>query len=237
MDNKIQESLKELAKELNKVPSVSEVNDCKYLPSYNTILRNGVSLSGEWLYRYVYDLSFNKCLNCNEDIPFSKRYNKFCNKSCSSIYNNKLRVGKINTNGNNNKIISIKSIFECRYCGIEFSRYKKNSKYCSISCQHEFEYEEKVDLWLNGEISGWVGKTRQLANFVRKYLHKTRGTSCEVCGWNERHPIDDSILTEVDHVDGNAENCKPENLKILCPNHHAMTPTFRRRNKDSKRKR
>lgn len=61
--------------------------------------------------------------------------------------------------------------------------------------------------------------------------------SCSVCGWNERHPVDGKPLVEVDHIDGDAENCRPENLRVLCPNHHAMTDSFRARNKESKRNR
>lgn len=44
-------------------------------------------------------------------------------------------------------------------------------------------------------------------------------------------------LTEVDHIDGDAHNCRPTNLKILCPNCHSMTPAFRARNSGSKRSR
>lgn len=61
-----------------------------------------------------------------------------------------------------------------------------------------------------------------------------RGTACEECGWDIRHS-DGSILTEIDHIDGDAENCRPSNLRILCPNCHALTPTFRARNSKSKR--
>ena len=127
--------------------------------------------------------------------------------------------------------------FNCSHCGKQ-NLLGRNStgKYCSISCQREKEYKENVASWLSGEIVGWKGKTRQLKNFVRKYLHQTRGTACECCGWNERH-LDGAILTEIDHIDGDAENCKPDNLKILCPNCHALTPTFRARNKNSKRQR
>ena len=89
--------------------------------------------------------------------------------------------------------------------------------------------------WLSGKDAGWTGKTRQLKNFVRKYLRNTRGTACEQCGWDEHHPSDGNSLTEIDHIDGNAENNKPENLMILCPNCHSMTLTFRSRNKNSKR--
>lgn len=37
-----------------------------------------------------------------------------------------------------------------------------------------------------------------------------------------------SITLEIDHIDGNRQNKKRENLRLLCPNCHAQTPTFRK---------
>jgi hypothetical protein len=34
-------------------------------------------------------------------------------------------------------------------------------------------------------------------------------------------------VVEVEHIDGNWRNNLPENLTLLCPNCHALTPTFR----------
>lgn len=128
----------------------------------------------------------------------------------------------------------------CQGCGKDCVRPAKGNffgKFCSNACQREKEYKNKVALWLCGSEVGWSGKARGLKPFVRRYLHSTRGTACSDCGWDKRHPTDGSILTEVDHVDGNAENCHPDNLKILCPNCHSLTPTFRARNQNSKRNR
>jgi hypothetical protein len=40
---------------------------------------------------------------------------------------------------------------------------------------------------------------------------------------------------QIDHIDGDASNSFIENLRILCPNCHSMTSTFRNRNKNSVR--
>lgn len=37
------------------------------------------------------------------------------------------------------------------------------------------------------------------------------------------------IPLELEHIDGNSENNTLANLKMLCPNCHAQTPTYRRR--------
>ncbi|AUE23389.1 hypothetical protein Ro1_00166 [Raoultella phage Ro1] len=127
-------------------------------------------------------------------------------------------------------------MFICLCCKKE-CKIKKNtlSKYCSNKCQRDYEYKARVESWLRGEYLGYTGKTAQIANFVRRYLLETRGEKCESCGWSKRHPVDGAILLEIDHIDGDARNCEPSNLKILCPNCHAMTPTFRARNKISSR--
>jgi 5-methylcytosine-specific restriction endonuclease McrA len=127
-------------------------------------------------------------------------------------------------------------MFYCKFCGSKNEGFtRKDRQFCGHVCQQAFNQKVLTEAWLNGEIPGWKGKTRQLCNYVRKYLHETRGTACEDCGWDKRHPIDGAVLTEIDHKDGDAENCSPDNLKILCPNCHSMTPTFRRRNLASKR--
>jgi hypothetical protein len=92
-----------------------------------------------------------------------------------------------------------------------------------------------VKAWLSGKDPGWTGKTAQLKNAVRRYILETRGSACEICGWDKCHPIDGFTLVEIDHIDGDAKNNKPENLRVLCPNCHSMTSNHRARNKKSSR--
>jgi len=39
-----------------------------------------------------------------------------------------------------------------------------------------------------------------------------------------------NIPIELDHTDGNCENNTRENLRLICPNCHAQTPTYRGKN-------
>jgi len=51
---------------------------------------------------------------------------------------------------------------------------------------------------------------------------------CEVCGiteWNNK-----MLSFELDHIDGNRTNHKLENVRIICPNCHSQTNTYRARN-------
>ncbi len=54
---------------------------------------------------------------------------------------------------------------------------------------------------------------------------------CEQCGWAQRAP-DGRLPLELDHINGVHSDNRLENLRILCPNCHSLTPTHRgRKNK------
>lgn len=55
-----------------------------------------------------------------------------------------------------------------------------------------------------------------------------RCSSCYQEKW-----LDQPIPLELDHIDGNSSNNNLTNLRLLCPNCHALTDTYRGRNKKS----
>ena len=55
-----------------------------------------------------------------------------------------------------------------------------------------------------------------------------KGHRCEVCSndkWNGK-----PIPIELDHIDGDPENNDKANLRLICPNCHAQTETYKGRN-------
>lgn len=122
----------------------------------------------------------------------------------------------------------------CRNCD---RRVEPQYDYCSNACQVERQYRDWVDRWLVGEETG-VRSDGKTSLMIRRYLIETRGEVCETCGWNERHPVTGKVPITVHHVDGDSDNNRPENLLILCPNHHSLTPTYGNLNRGKgKRKR
>lgn len=228
----MKELLYTLFKEKGSALSKADIDNCKELPSYNNLNSKGLKLNElnrEFKVRY-YDENPKKCLNCDNKIQYCHdiKVKKFCSQSCSASHNNSVFIKRPRT-------VTQKT---CKSCNTEFKLKRHGSQiFCDEKCGKDFQYNENIKAWLSGEHPGWTGKTRQLSKFIRRYLHETRGTACEECGWDQRHPVDNAVLTEIEHIDGNAENNLLSNLKILCPNCHSMTPTFRARNKNSKRDR
>ena len=65
---------------------------------------------------------------------------------------------------------------------------------------------------------------------IKKRLLMERRHQCEECGnieWNNQ-----IIPLELEHIDGNNRNNSRENLKLLCPNCHAQTPTYRNKKRN-----
>lgn len=55
---------------------------------------------------------------------------------------------------------------------------------------------------------------------------KEQNNQCLTCGLSEW--LNNPIKFELDHIDGNTENNIRTNLRVLCPNCHSQTPTFRK---------
>ena len=51
---------------------------------------------------------------------------------------------------------------------------------------------------------------------------------CEVCGVEEW--LGNPLSFELDHIDGDRTNHRLENLRIICPNCHSQTETYRGKN-------
>lgn len=117
---------------------------------------------------------------------------------------------------------------KCLNCGVnDVQRGSRGC--CSDECGVELKYKENLRKWFSGEETG--GNIYGVSGFVRHYLFKLHDNKCSLCGWCEVNPYTKKIPLQVEHIDGNWENNRPDNLTLICPNCHSLTATFGGRNK------
>lgn len=69
---------------------------------------------------------------------------------------------------------------------------------------------------------------RVMRGYVER--HHLLKYECVNCGC-DGHWQNGKIALEIDHIDGDNKNNELSNLRYLCPNCHALTETYRGRNK------
>ncbi len=127
-------------------------------------------------------------------------------------------------------------IRHCVGCKIILTERHK-IKFCSNKCQMFFQHGLWVKKWRNEEITGNIGiNVRNFSGHIKRYLRNKYGDKCSECGWNKKHPLTEVVPLEIDHIDGDSENNKEGNLRLLCPNCHALTPFYKNLNKGKGRK-
>jgi len=170
-----------------------------------------------------YDNNPKLCKNCEQALPFEKKQNDYCSQRCAGL--------------SRGKRPDASGIKICNQCQKQYKSYIPTAKYCSPKCHKDYEFNLIIEKWKNGIEKGYYGKTFLIAPWLRKYLFIKYENKCCKCSWNQLHPITEKVPLEVNHIDGDASNCKENNLELLCPNCHSLTPNFRALNKSSKRKR
>lgn len=65
-----------------------------------------------------------------------------------------------------------------------------------------------------------------VSGYIKRYLRRKFGNKCCICGWSDRNPITGQVPLVADHIDGNWRNNVESNLRLLCPNCDALTPTY-----------
>jgi len=129
---------------------------------------------------------------------------------------------------------SLSMAVACSKIGIHFNTFKR--KATKLGCYNpnpggkgtKREWLKQRAIPLDEILSGIHPQyqTFKLKNRLIEAGLKTN--ACEECGvfeWNDK-----PLMCELDHINGDSKDHRLENLKMLCPNCHSQTSTFRAKN-------
>lgn len=152
-----------------------------------------------------------RCLNCDK----ITNNPKFCSRSCAVSVNNS---GKYR-NGKPSRL--------CLVCGKKTNESTK--KFCSRECYYEHRQIEKIRRIVEtGTLEHLKSPSTKKATLLQMRTH-----CCEIClnsKW-QRLPIP----LVMDHISGNPDDHRLNNLRLICGNCDMQLPTFAGRNRGNGR--
>lgn len=177
----------------------------------------------------------NTCEYCNNKITDLFGSGRFCNKKCACGFSTKSKRQEINKKVSEKVKAKIK-------CGYEYTKHlqtpevraKRNKtmleRYGTLSFEKNKsekgrkKYLQKKEHYFN--TTPFKDLSMRLKR--RKLLIECNYT-CTCC--NNNTWLNSPISLEIDHIDGNRANNDKTNLRVLCPNCHAQTKTYKGRNR------
>jgi len=133
---------------------------------------------------------------------------KFCSHKCSAIVSN----------------INRRKKRFCIYCGKELGENQR--KFCCCKCSGDYRAASSDR---KSEETGIFSSTYT----ARTYFLRNKEHVCAICG--ESVWVGEEIPLIIDHINGNPEDHRMENFRLICPNCDAQLPTYKGRNRGNGR--
>lgn len=168
------------------------------------------------------------CQTCGKEHDGTFGSGKFCSRACANSRQFSVETRKIKSERQKEVIekFGVSKEFE-QYSGHTFS---KEDRAKGLSKARE-AIQQKLRAWqdetlLNGAL--WVEVSPRWST-LRKRLIEEVG-HCEICGqppiWNGK-----PLSLQLDHIDGDLDNNKRSNLRVVCLHCHSQTPFYGSKNK------
>ena len=154
--------------------------------------------------------------------------------------------------------------YNCQNCGVKHKGVYGSGRFCCLSCANVRPLTKEVKEKISKSMALWIkenpGKSklfskeviekrsRRRRKLVKKKLLESdfktlssrskknklilEDNSCKICGltkWRNK-----KITLHFDHIDGDRNNNKRNNLRLICPNCHSQTETYCGKNKKNK---
>lgn len=117
--------------------------------------------------------------------------------------------------------------------GGNYDVLKRAIKYFSLNTSHftgqgwnkgKLQPKRKTKDYLSNKYP--ISSHKLRLRLLKEEIFNHQCTNCKRKTW-----LNSPIPLELDHIDGNNKNNKLNNLRLLCPNCHSLTPTYRGKNK------
>lgn len=250
---KIKKEVEELCIKLNRPIHKKDFNiDNGFLYGYTTYANHGLRLTDIKFFQILYYQNPKLCSNCGNVIEYQNRHGKYCSKKCSAVSTNsrlprrkKGGIDKYQRNKIlNSKIKKLKSnikkltLIKEKQCFILRYNYKKENHFC-LFCKQYFEENKNFcnndclakNNFMNSFLDWYYSETyinKYKNPLIKQFVITMRGYQCSRCHISEYNGK--PLTLHLEHIDGDATNNTKENVCLLCPNCHALTPTYKGKN-------
>lgn len=154
---------------------------------------------------WITDGTINKKVKVNDQIPYG------WHRGRSNVHSDEMKSKFKITSKNNNSNKRKETILN------KYGTFLTDKRQVAIRKYHEEQYDKKCN-------SDFSIKSK---DHKRLQILKEQKYACLHCGLSKW--LDNDIKLELDHIDGNNKNNSRENLRLLCPNCHSFTDTWRKR--------